>query len=51
MTDLRGADSLLQRAIKKVDDSIKLDSAQVEYISVDSGISLLCYTLWTWPDL
>uniref|UniRef100_A0A671XPH5 Quattro n=1 Tax=Sparus aurata TaxID=8175 RepID=A0A671XPH5_SPAAU len=28
MTDLRGADSLLQRAIKKVDDSIKLDSAQ-----------------------
>ncbi|XP_036958147.1 quattro isoform X2 [Acanthopagrus latus] len=28
MTDLREADSLLQKAIKKVDDSIKLDSAQ-----------------------
>ncbi|XP_073323585.1 quattro [Pagrus major] len=28
MTDLRGADSLLQKAIKKVDDSKKLDLAQ-----------------------
>ncbi|KAM9361869.1 LOW QUALITY PROTEIN: quattro [Symphorus nematophorus] len=28
MTDLRGADSLLQRAIKKVDDSKKIDTAQ-----------------------
>lgn len=29
MTDLRGADSLLQKAIKKVDDGRKLDAAQV----------------------
>ncbi|XP_076610515.1 quattro isoform X1 [Chaetodon auriga] len=28
MTDLRGADSLLQKAIKKVDDSKKIDTAQ-----------------------
>lgn len=51
MTDLRGADSLLQKAIKKVDDSIKLDSAQVEYVNVHSGKLLLCCTLWTWCDL
>lgn len=30
MTDLRGADSLLQKAIKKVDDDRKLDTAQVD---------------------
>lgn len=32
MTDLRGADSLLQKAIKKVDDGRKLDAAQVGVI-------------------
>lgn len=31
MTDLQGADSLLQRAIKRVDESKVLDSAQVRY--------------------
>lgn len=29
MTDLRGADSLLQKAIEKVEDGKKLDTAQV----------------------
>lgn len=29
MTDLRGADSLLQKAIRKVDESSKLDTAEV----------------------
>lgn len=50
MTDLREADSLLQKAIKKVDDSIKLDSAQVEFLNVHSVISLVCCTLWSGPD-
>ena len=31
LTDLRGADNLLQKAIKKVDGSKKIDTAQVEY--------------------
>lgn len=30
MTDLRGADSLLQKAIKKVDSSKKTDTAEVK---------------------
>ncbi len=34
MTDLRGADNLLQKAIKKVDDSKKIDTAQVKYILI-----------------
>lgn len=38
MTDLRGADNLLQKAIKKVDSRQQLDTAQVMFICSQSDI-------------
>lgn len=38
MTDLRGADSLLQKAIQKADDSKKIDTAQVGLICSQIGV-------------
>lgn len=41
MTDLRGADSLLQKAIKKVDGSKSLDAAQVKCTSLSCDVMQL----------
>lgn len=50
MADLREADSLLQRAIEKVDERSKLDTAQVQHtgtssVTMHSGSLHLCLFL------
>lgn len=43
MTDLRGADSLLQKAIKRVDNRNPMDTAQVTYIYLYCIVIKLVY--------
>lgn len=45
MTDLRGADSLLQKAIKRVDNRNQMDTAQVTYIYLYCIVIKLVYAL------
>lgn len=51
MTDLRGADSLLQKAIKRVDNRNPMDTAQVTYIYIYTVLLLnwcMHHTLIFW---
>lgn len=54
MADLREADGLLQRAIEKVDERSKLDTAQVQHTRMSSGtmpsgsLHLLARGLFCW---
>lgn len=48
MADLREADGLLQRAIEKVDERSKLDTAQVQHTGTSSG-TMRSGSLLSWP--